>query len=194
MTKAEVRKALLAQRALAQVREAPDLTGPTHAMAAWLGARLQPGQILGTYAPIKTERNPAPVQELIGAPLAFPKVMGAHQPLTFFEVAGLQDLERGAFGVLEPKAGLAAVRPDLVLVPLVGFDARGYRLGYGGGFYDRTLALYRGQGSLLAVGFAYDGQLSAQPLNFEATDLALDAVMTPTKVYDFQAGEVYSWS
>ena len=73
----------------------------------------------------------------------------------------------------------------VVLLPLVGFDDRLFRLGYGGGFYDRTLDLFRQQGrSVVAIGLAYDSQRVAAALPVEPTDERLNAVITPTAVYD----------
>jgi len=75
--------------------------------------------------------------------------------------------------------------PEVVIVPLVAFDASGYRLGYGGGFYDRTLELLRANGPVLAVGFAYAAQeLPAVPV--EPTDQPLDAILTERGLTKFQ--------
>lgn len=208
LDKTAIRKTLLAQRSQAHKAETraqteeigvgtaeatkaateaagAGLLGP---MITWLQSRIAPGQILGTYSPIRTERDPEPVHAATLAPLAFPRVMGPDQPLCFFAVQGPNDFELGSFGVREPRATLPQVIPDVMLVPLVGFDRAGFRLGYGGGFYDRTLAKFQAIKPVLAVGFAYDGQLSHQPLNFEETDMALDALMTPTRVYEFCNG------
>ena len=73
----------------------------------------------------------------------------------------------------------------IVLLPLVGFDRGLFRLGYGGGFYDRTLDLFRQQGRrVLALGLAYDSQRVDTPLPVEPTDEVLTAVITPTTVYE----------
>ena len=72
--------------------------------------------------------------------------------------------------------------PEVLFVPLLAFTASGHRLGYGGGFYDRTLAALRGAGApVTAIGFAYGAQRVAE-LPLEATDLALDAVVTEAGV------------
>ena len=187
------RKALLAQRGQAHKAEAP---GNLIAMRTWLQSLLSPGFILGVYQPIRTERDPAPLLEALDCILSFPRVQGPGTPLRFYQTQGPKDFEAGSFGVMEPLTSLPLVIPHVILVPLVGFDAAGYRLGYGGGFYDRTLADIRAQQPVQALGFAYDGQLSEQPLNFEATDARLDAVLTPTRRYDFTAPtpEIIPWS
>ena len=86
----------------------------------------------------------------------------------------------GAFGASVPKSA-EVVTPDIVIVPLVAFDLSRGRLGYGGGFYDRTLEKLRAvNAKLRVVGFAYDAQqVSHVPL--EPTDQPLDALITPTR-------------
>jgi 5-formyltetrahydrofolate cyclo-ligase len=86
----------------------------------------------------------------------------------------------GEFGALIPADG-AWLQPEVLIVPLVGFDARGYRLGYGGGFYDRTLEALRARGPVLAVGFAFAGQeMPSVPI--EPTDQKLDVIVTESGV------------
>jgi 5-formyltetrahydrofolate cyclo-ligase len=71
--------------------------------------------------------------------------------------------------------------PDLLLVPLLGFDRRGYRVGYGGGFYDRTLQALRAVGRVRAVGLAYAGQ-EAEAVPTEPVDQPLDALVTEREI------------
>jgi 5-formyltetrahydrofolate cyclo-ligase len=82
----------------------------------------------------------------------------------------------GPFGILVPENGEEIV-PDVLIVPLAAFDDRGVRLGYGGGFYDRTLAELKARAEVHAVGFAYSAQHEVS-LPYEATDVPLDAVVT----------------
>ena len=182
MDKTSLRKALLKQRGIAQrLEHEPPVSLPT----AWLKSVLGPEHILGAYKPIRSERDPSALLTMLGhTALAFPKVPGPNQPLIFYAARKAEDFESGAFGVLEPLETLPIVKPHAVLVPMVGFDPAGYRIGYGGGFYDRTLS----QLSSLNIGYAYDGQMSEQPLNFEATDMALDYIMTPLSLWDFTDG------
>ena len=92
-------------------------------------------------------------------------------------------MKKGAFGAFIPTQEHIIV-PTVVILPLLAFDARGYRLGYGGGFYDRTLERLRSQGPLLSVGLAYSGQ-EMEDVPTEATDQRLDALVTETAVLTF---------
>ena len=74
--------------------------------------------------------------------------------------------------------------PEILIVPLVAFDVRGGRLGYGGGFYDRTLERLRAKRPTLAIGFAFDAQ-EAQDLPLEPTDQPLDMLITESRVLQF---------
>ena len=73
--------------------------------------------------------------------------------------------------------------PELLIVPLVAFNAQGFRLGYGGGFYDRSLELLRKKKPTLAVGYAYSGQMGEVPV--EETDQRLDAMVTERGITKF---------
>jgi 5-formyltetrahydrofolate cyclo-ligase len=88
-------------------------------------------------------------------------------------------MDRGVWGIPEPKADKPVLEPNVLLVPLLAFDARGGRLGYGGGFYDRTLAGLRAKKPIVAIGLAYDEQqVDAVPhLDY---DQRLDWVLTPS--------------
>ena len=82
----------------------------------------------------------------------------------------------GPFGARVPTDGVVMV-PQVLIVPLLAFDARGYRLGYGGGFYDRTLAALRAEGPVLALGFAYGAQ-EIPEVPVDQYDQRLDGVVT----------------
>lgn len=151
-----------------------DCTGP---LLAHLGPVA--GRIIAGYMPIRTEIDPLPAMTALAARnrICVPVVQGNGQPLRFFEWTPGCALETGAFGAAIP-VGAQELVPDLLIVPLLAFTVSGFRLGYGGGFYDRTLAgLRAGGGSVRAIGFAYAAQqVDALPL--EDTDLALDAIVT----------------
>lgn len=92
---------------------------------------------------------------------------------------GESDLEDGPFGIRQPSKSANEMIPDVVFVPLIGFTASGERLGQGGGHYDRWLAKHPGR---LTFGLAWDAQL-CDTLPTEPHDIALDAVITPTRIY-----------
>ncbi|MFW2176601.1 MULTISPECIES: 5-formyltetrahydrofolate cyclo-ligase [unclassified Moraxella] len=130
-----------------------------------------------------------PTQSLIdwatrqGFAIYLPVVTHPHQPLTFIQLAPTHlrkaRLCRHAFGMRQPKKGrqLSAKKMDMIVVPLVAIDKQGYRMGMGGGFYDRTLA--KTKTKPLTIGWAYDFQWVAQ-LPHEAWDIRLDGLVTPS--------------
>lgn len=169
--KAEARAQALATRALAHA--AGQGAAADH-LAGWLASHA--GKVLAGYLPIRSEIDPRPAMADHDGPVCVPVIEAADQPLRFRQWTPDASLERGTFGAMVPVAGAWLV-PQVIIVPLVAFDANGYRLGYGGGFYDRTLEGLRAQGPVLAVGFAYAAQeLAAVPV--EPTDQPLDAIIT----------------
>lgn len=155
---------------------------PGAALAALLSlVRAHPAPcIVSAYAPIRTEIDPTPAMEALardGYALCLPVVRGAGLPLAFRPWHPGMALEPGAFGAPVPPDDGREVRPDVVIAPLLAFDTRGYRLGYGGGFYDRTLAALRADRPVAAYGFAYQAQ-RVPVVPVDATDVALDAIAT----------------
>ncbi len=117
-----------------------------------------------------------------GHVLALPQFASPAASMTFRRHAdpyGQGDLEVGPFGILQPAVDAEPLVPDVLFVPLVGFTATLDRLGQGGGHYDRWLAEHP---PALAVGLAWDAQL-CDALPTEPHDAALDAVVTPTRIY-----------
>ena len=114
-----------------------------------------------------------------GHALAMPVMQGKGQPLVFRAWAPGDAMDKAVWGIAEPKADKPALEPDIVLVPLLAFDAAGWRLGYGGGYYDRTLRGLRARKPIVAVGIAYDeSQVDAVPhLDY---DERLDWVLRPS--------------
>ncbi|KJZ19717.1 5-formyltetrahydrofolate cyclo-ligase [Loktanella sp. S4079] len=136
------------------------------------------GVPIAGYSPMRTEINPLPALSEAAAhgPVGMPVIMGDATPLKFREWEPDCIMEEGAFGALIPSNG-AWMTPEIVIVPLVAFDRRGGRLGYGGGFYDRTLEQLRTMKPTLAIGFAYSVQ-EDDDLPLEATDQPLDMIVT----------------
>ena len=140
------------------------------------------GTVVSGYRAFGPEIDAGPLMEsfhLEQARLALPRVVGRGQPLAFHYWSPGDDLVKGPFGVEEPPAGSDIATPRLVLVPLLAADRRGHRLGYGAGYYDRTLAALRERGSITAVGLCYDEQIIKsvpagkydQPVDWIVTEL-----------------------
>jgi len=136
------------------------------------------------YMAMRTEIDPTSAMEEASAhgPVGVPVILGAGQPLKFRAWTPDSVMVPGAFGAAIPETG-AWVTPEIVIVPLVAFDRRGGRLGYGGGFYDRTLELLRAAKPALAIGFAYADQ-EATDLPLEDTDQPLDIIVTEVGVIE----------
>ena len=137
---------------------------------------LVPGTIVGGYHALPEEADPALLLARlveIGCAVAFPRVTGKDQPLQFHRVPDGEVLEPGSFGIPEPLESWPRAVPDILLVPLLAFDAKGHRLGYGGGYYDRTLAAL----AVPAIGIAYAGQEVAS-LPQGPHDRTLDGIVT----------------
>ena len=139
------------------------------------------GATLGGYWPVGSELDCRPLLHALheaGCWCALPVVNAADQPLRFRLWRPGDSLAPGRAGCLEPSGNAPEILPEALLVPLLGFDAAGYRLGQGGGFYDRTLAAMRGSGdSVLAIGLAFAVQeLPALPA--ESHDQRLDWIVT----------------
>jgi 5-formyltetrahydrofolate cyclo-ligase len=138
------------------------------------------GASVAGYFPIRSEADPVPLMvELatLGHTCALPRVMKAESPLRFFRWAPGSETEEGAFGTRVPPKKSEEILPDILLVPLVAFDLAGARLGYGGGFYDRTLRDLRAKRPCIAVGIAYSAQ-EQDSLPHDMYDEPLDWVVT----------------
>jgi 5-formyltetrahydrofolate cyclo-ligase len=139
---------------------------------------------LSGYMPMRTEIDPLPAMATHQGPVAVPVIIGAAQPLRFRQWTPEAVMIAGDFGALIPAEG-PWIEPEVVIVPLLAFDARGYRLGYGGGFYDRTLEALRARRPTLAIGFAFAAQEVGE-VPIDATDQRLDLIVTEAGVRSFQ--------
>ncbi len=149
----------------------------TRLYARLMGLR---GRTIAGFLPIGSEADPTHAMRVLAKDnrVCVPVVTARGAPLRFREWWPGCPLETGAFGVSVPTEGGWRV-PDVVIVPLVGFDATGARLGYGGGFYDRTLAGLR---DALVVGFALEAQ-RVEALPQEPTDVRLPYIVTDAGVH-----------
>lgn len=139
---------------------------------------LAPGVTVAGYFPLRDEADPRALMAALserGHPLALPCVT-AGQPLTFraWKMGDPMHANPRAFNIAEPLATAPLVTPGAVLVPMLAFDAGGYRLGYGGAYYDRTLA---GLPNARAIGVAYAGQ-EVPSLPHDPHDYPLDLIVT----------------
>ncbi|CCG40048.1 5-formyltetrahydrofolate cyclo-ligase [Magnetospirillum molischianum] len=139
-----------------------------------------PQTIVGGYWPLPGEVDPRPLMATLaarGASLALPMVTAPDAPLIFRAWCPGDPLESGPHGTFHPAAAAPLLSPTLVLVPLLAFDAKGFRLGFGGGYYDRTLDALRRGGGVVAAGLAFAAQQSPA-LPSEPWDQPLDMVFT----------------
>lgn len=147
---------------------------------------LAPGLVVAGYRPIGSELDPDPLISTLsahGACLCLPVVVEKGAPLGFRAWSPGEALAMGAFGAEIPAEG-EALTPSVLITPLLAFDRCGGRLGYGGGFYDRTLQALRAGDGCTAIGLAYAAQeIDAAPQ--EPTDQPLDAVVTETEAIFF---------
>jgi 5-formyltetrahydrofolate cyclo-ligase len=138
--------------------------------------------------PLKSEINPLPLLRKLadaGASLALPVVAGRGKPLTMRAWTWGEPLVAGVWGIREPPPAAAEVDPDVVLAPLLAFDRAGYRIGYGAGYYDLTLAHLRSKKPVTAVGIAFAAQ-EIETVPRTAFDVRLDLVLTETETIDFR--------
>jgi len=182
-------KALARKRAFAARRaaHAEGLDGRAGAHLERLLAGLPAGSVVAGYMPIRTEISPLPVMAALvarGVAVCVPVIRGAGQGLVFSRWHPGAEMVAGPFGAPVPAQEVLLV-PEALIVPLVAFDARGHRLGYGGGFYDRSFAALRRAGRpVAAIGFAYGAQQLPE-LPVEPTDQPLDAVVTEAGIRRF---------
>lgn len=147
------------------------------------------GAIIAGYAAVRGEADPFPLMAALanqGHALCLPQTRG--ESLVFRAWKPGDTLVVGRFSIPEPDDKARERRPNLVLVPLLAFDAIGHRLGYGAGYYDRYLREARAKRTIHAIGIAYAGQ-EVRELPYEDTDEALDAVVTEEGVRRFRRDE-----
>lgn len=178
--KAAARKAAFARRKAAH--DAHQGAAAAHLSEVLAGYR---GVPLSGYMAIRTEIDPLPAMEEAAAhgPVGVPVITGKGQPLKFARWEPGCALTEGPFGAMIPQEAVY-FEPEILIVPMVAFDRSGGRLGYGGGFYDRTLEMLRARRPTLAIGFAYGAQEDAA-LPLEPTDQPLDMLITEAEVIEF---------
>ncbi len=152
------------------------------------------GSIIGVYWPKGREIDTSDLLHLLieqGHHVALPVMQKDSRILKYVCWQESDELVKGEFDILQPAVNEATeyVRPDIVVVPMLAFDRKGHRLGYGGGFYDATLSNLRADKPVLAVGYAYSKQAVLFNLPAEDHDQALDWVITPKDVHCYQSDD-----
>lgn len=187
--KSELRREARERRAKAAAR-AGDKFQKRLAEQFFRAITVKPSGVVGSYWAIGDEADPAAIEERLaakGIALALPALAG-EGPLVFRRFRKGDPLVDAPFGTREPAPGCPAVTPDIVIVPLLAFDKHGHRLGYGRGYYDRTLRALRAGGAIVAAGIAYAAQ-RIKRVPYDANDERLDLVVTEEGTFDFRRGQ-----
>ncbi len=184
-SKSSIRQQLQSARRLMSLEQkkaaSEHITQTLMATAQWKGARS-----VGCYLAMPEEvATVGLVQAGIseGKSMSAPVVSGKNQPMTFYRLTPHQILEQGPMGIWQPPQD-HPVKPEsieLLIVPAVGFDRAGYRIGYGGGFYDRFLAHFHGW----TIGVGFDCQL-VDSLPVHTHDRPIQMLITETQILHFQ--------
>ena len=184
--KAALRRLVLARRRdthAARSAHAPD------GLRARVVAAVNPqNKIIAGYWPLGDEIDPRPALIALGeagGQIALPAVAGQGMVLIFRGWRNGDPLESGPFGTAHPPARAPLMEPDTLLLPLIAFDSAGNRLGYGAGYYDRTVAALRRQRKMLVIGLAYDEQ-EVPEVPAAAHDQRLDGIITDRRTLWFE--------
>lgn len=146
----------------------------------WLEAH--PVKSMGVYWPHAGEPDLTPVYaELVarGVTLALPVVVKRDAPLVFYAWRPGEELVKDAHGVMAPVGRVNNIQPELLLIPCVGFNFKAYRLGYGGGYYDRTLTIFSG---VKTIGISY--KIGKVAFSEDSHDVPLDSILTELSCED----------
>jgi 5-formyltetrahydrofolate cyclo-ligase len=182
-----LRERMKGERRIA-ARARPDAA--RHAARNFLSAiDIPDGAVVSLYYPIKDELDTEPLAAALaerGTAIALPIVGAKNRPLIFRAYRSGDKLIAGAYGEQVPTEGARQVRPTIIVAPLLAFTRAGGRLGYGGGYYDRTLETLRAnaksEGDILAAGFGFGAQeVDALPL--EPLDQPLDWIVTERRAF-----------
>jgi 5-formyltetrahydrofolate cyclo-ligase len=183
--KAELRQqAAIARKALVNADpEAPARLAAQSDIIMRMVQDERPAGVVAAYMPIRSELSPLRLVAALvaqGIVTAMPETPSPGHPLIFRRWAPGDDLVDGPYGTSQPSPAAPVMVPRVILAPMLAFDSACWRLGYGGGFYDRTLAGFRDAGQrVTAIGIAFDGQL-VDKVPVGPFDMPLDAVLTPS--------------
>lgn len=185
--KRQLRREAMARRTDARAKTGP-LAGYLVATQFLENITISEAAVIAGYWPINDEITPVPLMKRLhqdGFNVALPAVVERDARLQFRGWEPDLELEPGPFGTLHPPATIGDAPPSVVLVPLLAFDSEGNRLGYGAGYYDRTLATLRDQREVLAVGYSFEAQ-RIDTLRCHDGDQKLDWVVTENAAHRFR--------
>ena len=156
-------------------------TSISHFFHKWI-LREKAISVIGLYYPVNSEMNPLTLIDYLetqGKITCLPIVVDKNSPLIFKAWSPGQDMVAGDYGIPVPDND-QIVTPDLVICPLLAYDAKGMRLGYGGGFYDRTILNFKQniEKKIFTVGLAFSCQKYSGKLPIEKNDEKIDCVLT----------------
>jgi 5-formyltetrahydrofolate cyclo-ligase len=180
-------RAEMRQRRRALAEQQPH-AGRSIADTALAQGLIPPDAVTALYWPIGDEVDLRPLMERLiqqGLPVALPCTPDAPGPLTFRRWTPETGMKAGRNRTMEPNTGAPELTPTVLFLPLLAFDTSGRRMGYGGGFYDRSLAALRTNGAVEAYGAAYAGQ-AVPRVPADALDQPLDGVVTERGLTLFQ--------
>jgi len=156
--------------------------------ARGLPIEIAPGTVVSGFSPLKSEISPLPLLRRVadaGASLALPVVAGRGHALIMRAWSFGAPLVPGVWGIREPPAEAPELFPDILIVPLLAFDRRGNRIGYGAGYYDMTITRLRAMKPVTAIGIAFAAQeIAVVPAT--PRDARLDLVLTERAAIDFR--------
>jgi 5-formyltetrahydrofolate cyclo-ligase len=172
------RKAMRRQLIAARLAVSPEERArAAEVISKRLAELVEPGQTFSFYWPMKGELDFRPLARRLlaqGTSVALPVVVAKLQPMVFRPWSPKAPMRRGIWNIPEPTSDETVV-PDVTLAPVVGFSDDGYRLGYGGGYFDRTLAALARRPLTIGVGLEIQRIETIHP---EAHDIKLDAIIT----------------
>jgi 5-formyltetrahydrofolate cyclo-ligase len=188
-SKAALRAEALSRRAEESAEAAEALAAQLATVGLDLALRLRP-DVASAYFPLQNEPSTLALLEALarqGVKTALPVTGARNTPLVFRLWRPGEPTVKGKMAIREPLASAPEIAPDLLFVPLAAFDRTGHRIGYGAGFYDRTLAGLRAKKPVCAVGVAYASQ-ALPKIPSETHDERLDYVLTERELIDCRPG------
>ena len=186
--KAQQRKLALGKRMEIHANSSHEEYGKriTHFFHEWMSDQ-KAVSVVGLYYPVNSEMNTFSLIDYLYSQdkvTCLPMVINKNKPLIFKPWKRGNKMFVGNYGIPVPEIDQIVI-PDLIICPLLAYDSKGMRLGYGGGFYDRTIKYLRRNKRVKYIGLAFSGQKSYHDLPSEVHDVPLDAVLTETGIKNF---------